>query len=84
MFGAIGLAVVRMGGGRMKEGDRIDPSVGFSDILTLGEEVSRGQPLARLHAASEKAALQAERAFLDAVTIAEGADVPPLLHDRVT
>ena len=81
---AIGLAVVRMGGGRMKEGDRIDPSVGFSDILALGEEVSRGQPLARLHAASEKAALLAERAFIDAVTIADSADVPPLLHDRVT
>ncbi|WP_413718420.1 thymidine phosphorylase [Silicimonas sp. MF1-12-2] len=79
----IGLAVVRMGGGRLKEGDRIDPSVGFSEILSLGQDVAQGQPLARLHAASEKAALQAERAFLEAVTIAETAEVPPLLHDRV-
>ena len=79
----IGLAVVRMGGGRLKEGDRIDPSVGFSEILSLGQDVALGQPLARLHAASEKAALQAERAFLEAVTIAETAEVPLLLHDRV-
>ena len=80
---AIGLAVVHMGGGRMKGGDRIDPSVGFSDIMELGQTVSKGAPLARLHAASERAALAAERAFLGAVTISDGAEVPPLLHDRL-
>ncbi|MEQ9039312.1 MAG: thymidine phosphorylase [Silicimonas sp.] len=80
---AIGLAVVRMGGGRMKEGDRIDPSVGFSDILPLGADVAKGQPIARLHASGEKVAQQAERAFLEAVTIGETAEVPPLLHGRV-
>lgn len=81
---AVGLAVVRMGGGRMKEGDRIDPSVGFSDIAPLGAEVAKGQPLARLHAASEKAAQAAERAFLDAVSVGETGEVPPLVHGRVT
>lgn len=80
---AIGQAVVRMGGGRLKEGDRIDPSVGFSDILPLGSEVGNGQPLARLHAASGKAADAAEHAFLEAVTVGEAAEVPPLMHDRV-
>lgn len=81
---AIGLAVVQMGGGRQREGDRIDPSVGFSDFVELGQEVGKGAALARLHAASEKAADAAERAFLGAVTIADTADVPPLLHGRVT
>ena len=81
---AIGLAVVNMGGGRQKEGDRIDPSVGFSEILALGSEVSKGQPLARLHAVGERAAQQAERAFLSAVTIGEEVDLPPLVHARVT
>lgn len=81
---AVGLAVVRMGGGRMKEGDRIDPSVGFSDIAPLGAEVAKGQPLARLHAASEKAAQAAERAFLEAVSVGETDEVPPLVHGRVT
>lgn len=81
---AIGLAVVGMGGGRQKQGDRIDPSVGFSDIVELGCEVTAGAPLARLHAASEKAAQQAERAFLDAVTIGDAADMPPLIHARVS
>lgn len=81
---AIGIAVVHMGGGRMKESDRIDPSVGFSEIAALGTEVAKGQPLARLHAASEKAAQAAERAFLDAVRIGEATEKPPLVHGRVT
>lgn len=79
----IGMAVVRMGGGRMKQSDRIDPSVGFSDIVELGMDVTKRQPLARLHAASERAAQAAERAFLSAVTIGETADAPPLMHERV-
>lgn len=79
----IGLAVVHLGGGRLREGDRIDPSVGFSDILPLGTEVSKGQPVARLHAASEKTAQAAERAYLDALTIGETAEVQPLLIERI-
>ena len=80
---ALGIAVVRLGGGRLREGDRIDPSVGFSDILPLGTEVKKGQPVARLHAAGEKAAQEAERAFLDAIAIGEHAEALPLVIERV-
>ena len=80
---AIGMAVVHLGGGRMREGDRIEPSVGFSEMLGLGEEVSKGQPLARIHATNAKAADQAERAYLAAVEIGEAPEVPPLVIDRV-
>ena len=80
---AIGMGVVHLGGGRMREGDRIDPSVGFSDMLPLGREVSKGEPLARVHAASEKAAAQAERTYLSAVAIGAPGDVQPLLIERV-
>jgi thymidine phosphorylase len=80
---AIGLAVVRMGGGRLRDGDRIDPSVGFSDIVSLGEKVVKGQPLARLHAANEKAAQAAEAAFQGAVGVGDPVEVPPLVHERV-
>lgn len=81
---AIGMAVVRLGGGRMREGDRIDSSVGFSDILALGTEVEKGQPVARLHAASEKAALAAERAFRESMTIGEADELVPLIIERVS
>ena len=80
---AIGMAVVRLGGGRMRDGDRIDPSVGFSDILPLGTEVAKGDPLARLHAADDAAADAAERAFLSAVTIGVADEAGPLVMGRV-
>ncbi len=81
---AIGMGVVHMGGGRLRDNDRIDPSVGYSDILPIGTEVAKGAPVARLHAAGEKAAQAAERAYLSALTIADEADPVPLLIDRVT
>lgn len=79
----IGTAVVHMGGGRLRQRDRIDPSVGFSDILPLGTDVVKGQPVARLHAASEKAAQAAERAYLKAVTIGSEVEPQPLLIERI-
>lgn len=80
---SIGMGVVHMGGGRLLEGDRIDPSVGYSDILPIGMEVAKGAPVARLHAASERAAQAAERAFLSALTIEDEAASPSLLIGRV-
>ena len=79
----IGMGVVHMGGGRMKGGDRIDPSVGYSDISGLGSEVIKGQPIARLHAASERAAQAAEAAFLSAVTIGDEVTSAPLIVERI-
>lgn len=81
---SVGLAVVHLGGGRLKGGERIDPSVGYSEIVGLGERVTRGQPLARLHAASERAAEKAQNTFLEAVKISEeDTSIKPLIIDRV-
>jgi thymidine phosphorylase len=52
----IGLAVVELGGGRKKSSDPIDHSVGFTEILGLGEKVENGQPLAIVHAKNEDGA----------------------------
>ena len=79
----IGMGVVHMGGGRLKGGERIDPSVGYSEIVALGAEVAKGQPLARLHAASERAAQAAEKAFLGAVTVGDAASPSPLIVEKV-
>ncbi len=79
----IGMAVVRMGGGRMRDGDRIDTSVGFSEIVELGTKVQKGQPVARLHAVSEKTAALAEREFLSALDIGDEGKAPPLVLDRI-
>ena len=80
---AIGIAVVALGGGRQRASDRIDPSVGFSDIAALGTHVAKGDPIARLHAGSEKAAIAAERAFRSAVSVGAPIDPVALLIDRV-
>jgi pyrimidine-nucleoside phosphorylase len=46
---AVGLAAVVLGAGRRVSTDRIDPSVGFTVLRTLGERVERGAPLVQVH-----------------------------------
>jgi thymidine phosphorylase len=81
---ALGLAVVNLGGGRHVESDVVDPSVGLSGLVRLGQQVERGQPIAVVHAAREDAALAAERVLLDSISLdsVPGA-VPDLIHERI-
>ena len=64
---AIGVAVVALGGGRMRAQDAIDPSVGFSRLAGIGDEISFRQPLALVHArdaaSAEAAALAVSAAY---------------------
>ncbi len=82
---ALGEAVVHLGGGRLREGDRVNPSVGVSELAGLGEQVMRGVPLAMVHAADEAAADRAAAAVLAAYRIATSPpDEPPLVLKRVS
>jgi thymidine phosphorylase len=56
---AVGLAVVKLGGGRCRQTDVIDFAVGLTELAESGQQIEQGQPLALIHARSEKAALQA-------------------------
>ncbi len=47
---ALGYAVIEMGGGRKVQSDRIDPAVGIEMRVRIGDEVARGEPLARVFA----------------------------------
>ena len=48
---AVGLAVVALGGGRTREDDPVDHSVGLTEVAAPGEEVAPGgRPLAMVHA----------------------------------
>jgi thymidine phosphorylase len=80
---AVGEIVVALGGGRRKETDRVNPSVGLSEIAALGEEVSPDLPLARVHAANEADAEAAARALVNAFTLGEEAPARPLIHKRL-
>lgn len=72
----IGLAVVELGGGRRVASDQVNPTVGLTDILSLGDHVEKGDPLCILHANSENAADRAEANVLAAITIGESPNVP--------
>jgi thymidine phosphorylase len=70
---ALGHAVVHLGGGRLREGDKVNPSVGLSDMAGVGEEAGAGVPLAMVHAATEEAARLAVKAVQAAYHIAPNA-----------
>lgn len=59
----IGVAVVALGGGRTSPEQRIDHSVGFSGLATLGARVEKGETLGVVHARSEADADAAEAAL---------------------
>jgi thymidine phosphorylase len=81
---SLGLAVVELGGGRRRETDRIDPSVGLSSFKRIGDAVDKTTPLAMVHAATEEAAAKAERAVRKAFQIGAAKVAPPnLFLDRV-
>ena len=82
---ALGLAVVHLGGGRLREGDKVNPSVGLSDLAGIGEETGEGVPLAMVHAVTEDAARAAVQVVQAAYRIVpEVPDEPALIQKRIT
>ena len=81
---ALGLAVVHLGGGRLRGGDKVDPSVGLSDIAILGDRLEVNTPLCVIHAASVNAAEIAAERVRGAYKIGQTEpDVPPVVYRRV-
>ena len=75
---AIGWAVVRLGGGRLRADDKIDHSVGFSGLAHPGMPVEKHTPVATIHARTEA---QWERA---ATAARRAIDITPLLTENIT
>lgn len=81
---ALGLAVVDLGGGRRRADDRIDPAVGLTGLVQLGDRVTSDRPLARIHARSAEAAKRAAMAIREACCIGEQRPKrPSLISDRL-
>ncbi len=66
---AIGMVVLALGGGRERGGDSIDHSVGLSDFARIGDELTPGAPICRIHARDRKTAEIAERTIQAALAI---------------
>ncbi|MEN0088428.1 MAG: thymidine phosphorylase [Pseudomonadota bacterium] len=78
----LGVSVIELGGGRRVAADEIDHSVGYSDVVQIGDQFAKGDPLAVVHAADEAAADAAEQALKAAITVGEPAD-GPLFIERI-
>jgi len=61
---AIGVAGVRLGGGRATKDDTVDPAVGFTMEAKVGDRVDRGHPLVRI-GYNDESKLQSALAALD-------------------
>jgi thymidine phosphorylase len=81
---ALGEAVVQLGGGRLKQGDRLDLAVGLSDMARIGQDLDGRTPLLRIHAASDESARKVAGQIRAAFTIsASEVAPPPLIHERI-
>ena len=79
---AVGMSVVELGGGRLRNDASVDHSVGFTDIVEIGDSVDSQRPIAMVHARSEAAAERAAEQLRAAFTIGEGAaSADTLLQD---
>lgn len=81
---ALGEVVVHLGGGRLRDGDKIDPAVGLSGIARLGQKVDAKTPVAMVHASDGAKADRAVAAVRAAITLgAKPAKAVPLIHTTV-
>ena len=71
---SVGLAVVALGGGRLRVGEAIDHTVGLSEVVGLGAQVDQDRPIAIVHARTESDATIAANAVRAACVIG---DSPP-------
>jgi thymidine phosphorylase len=66
---AVGMMIVRIGGGRIDHNSDVNPAVGLTDVVSLGAYVEKGQPLAILHI-DDKAQIDiASKEFIEAIDI---------------
>ncbi len=58
--GVVGETVIRLGGGRHKKGDPVDPRVGVETLVCVGSQIAQGQPVFRVHASSQASSTEAK------------------------
>lgn len=75
----VALAALRLGAGRAKAEDRIDPAVGVSALVKIGEPVSAGAPLAVIHANDEAALAEARAMLGNAIQVGDQPGTVPAL-----
>jgi thymidine phosphorylase len=77
------MAVVALGGGRTTPSDVIDHRVGFDRLAPLGAAVDPSTPIARIHAADEDSAADAEVRIRAAYGFGGAVPGNPLVAGRI-
>jgi pyrimidine-nucleoside phosphorylase len=77
---AVGSAVMRLGAGRERKGDPVDPAVGVVLRKKRGEAVEAGEPLAEVHYRDEARLAAALPLLRSAFALGDGSEAPPLIH----
>ena len=79
----LGMALIEMGGGRKKLGDKVDHSIGLEMLVRLGDRVERDQPVANVYAPSHKSSAGIQM-IMEAITLGEEPiSPPPLIVERI-
>jgi len=80
----VGLAIVALGGGRVRPQDPIDHAVGIVELAGIGEEVGPERPLGVVHARDEARFAAASARLRKAYRIGEAAARGALVAERIT
>jgi thymidine phosphorylase len=74
---AVGVAIIGLGGGRATETDRVDHSVGLTEVAAIGERVGPGErPLALVQARDQASAEGAAAELRSASVVGDGPAAP--------
>ncbi len=80
----LGKAIIALGGGRQKLGDKLDHSTGIEMLTRLGDRIDAGQPLVRIFA-KPLIAERVRHTLLEAIHVADKPpEVGPLILARVS
>jgi thymidine phosphorylase len=81
----VALAALRLGAGRARAEDRVDPAVGVSDLVKIGEPIAAKAPLCVIHANDEGALAEARSMLERAIVVGDQPGIAPeLIGDVIT
>lgn len=80
----LGLAVIELGGGRLRADDKIDHAVGLSNLLGKNFRADMNTPLCMIHAQNETSFDRAAHIIKAAYTIGDVVKETPPLIERIT
>jgi thymidine phosphorylase len=79
----VALAALRLGAGRAKAEDPIDPAVGVADLLKVGERIEAGSRLCTIHANDESALAETKVKLSAAIKLSDEVVPAPKLIGEI-